>query len=121
MLLNAASSCSKMSSISSIPAEKRNCVGEMPAGELDVSGFRGACVCLSDGGMIAFAPYRTFFSGGDLSIDVVLGRRNTFGPLHQTTLHPAYCAPDSFFTVGDAYTESYVLLPQGLLEKPRLF
>lgn len=96
-------------------------VGEMPAGELEVSGFGGACVGLSDGGMIAFAPYRTVFSGGDLSINVVLGRRNTFGPLHQTTLHPAYCAPDSFFTVGDAYTESYVLLPQGLLEKPGFF
>ncbi len=55
-----------------------------------------------------------------IELDLILSRRNTFGPLHQLPLlTPAY-APGNFVTEGEHYSSGYVLLPNGLLEQPRL-
>lgn len=93
---------------------------------LSIPSFEGACVRVRKGenvGMIAFAPYvldlSSFVSGDDqLWLDVVLTRRNTFGPLHQLPARTIAYGPESFVTEGDNYTDNYVLLPSGLLEKP---
>lgn len=64
---------------------------------------------------IAFAPYTEKISlQGELNIECVLTRRNTFGPHHLPTTHLEDCNPTLFVTENDAYTTDYVLIPQGL-------
>lgn len=53
----------------------------------------------------------------ELSIQLVLNRRNIFGPLHRFPLKQPYVAPDSFVCHD---LERYSLYPMGLLEKPLL-
>jgi hypothetical protein len=53
-------------------------------------------------------------------LEVVLTRRNTFGPLHQVPLYAAGYSPESFVTEGPAWTDEYALIPSGLLEAPVL-
>lgn len=69
--------------------------------------------------IIAFPPYR-----GEVrklqGIEVVLTRRNTFGPLHQKPKRAASYGPNSFMTTGEAWSEDYVLYEQGLLKKPEV-
>lgn len=98
-------------------------IGPCEASSLLVDGFAGACVRARRGdasGMIAFAPYETVVPDGegDLWLDVVLTRRNTFGPLHQLPARTVAYSPGSFVTSGSSWTYDYVLLPAGLLEAP---
>jgi len=53
-------------------------------------------------------------------VEVVLNRRNTFGPLHQKPLYTDYYAPESFITEGDTFSEDYMLVPNGILDTPVL-
>lgn len=87
--------------------------------------FEGACVKVRKGenvGIVAFTPYMlditSYVGSSPFWLDVVLTRRNTFGPLHQLPARTAAYGPESFVTEGDKYTDDYVLLPSGLLEKP---
>ncbi len=84
-------------------------------------GFGGALVKIhgKSDEIIAFPPYQADVT--DLrSIEVVLTRRNTFGPLHQCPKEaPAY-GPGNFMTVGEGWSDAYMLYPQGLLEKPEV-
>nr|WP_300776649.1 hypothetical protein [uncultured Acetatifactor sp.] len=85
------------------------------------SGFGGAFIKLhgKEEAAIAFPPYQAELE--DLrGIEVVLTRRNTFGPLHQYPKEaPAY-GPGNFMTTGQAWSDAYMLYPQGLLEKPEV-
>lgn len=56
-----------------------------------------------------------------VSLTVVLTRRNTFGPLHMLPALVDGYGPDSFTTTGKHWSDSYVLLPQGLLKPPEFF
>lgn len=93
---------------------------------LFVPSFEGACVKVRKGektDMIAFTPYMldiTSYAQGEDSfwLEVVLTRRNTFGPLHQLPARTGAYGPESFVTEGEKYTDKYVLLPSGLSEKP---
>lgn len=72
------------------------------------------CGCFNvNGSTVAFKPYSETFCG-DLELEVILTRRNTFGPLHQVTLYSQGYGPDNFNTVGDDYCDGYSLLPMGL-------
>ena len=64
---------------------------------------------------IAFAPYTAIINPSDrIDVEVVLTRRNTFGPLHQTTKNVHFFEPSCFVTEGDQFTMNYVLIEQGL-------
>jgi len=102
---------------------------DMEAEQLFVSvpAFEAACIKArashGDNGMIAFPPYetqvpnwRTGMSGFEL--EVVLTRRNTFGPLHQLPLRAHAYGPDNFTTGGDNFSQDYMLFPAGLLSAP---
>ena len=39
----------------------------------------------------------------DVALDVVLTRRNTFGPLHQVPLRTGHYGPDNFTTSGERW------------------
>lgn len=65
----------------------------------------------------AFPPYREDVKGLKW-IEVVLNRRNTFGPFHLYPMKAASYGPRTFMTQGDQWRDEYLLYPQGLLEKP---
>ncbi len=94
---------------------------------LGVPGFEAACVKVSGGGspvkMIAWQPYQADISdivssAKEILVEVVLTRRNTFGPLHQLPLRPWAYGPFSFVPEGKSYSENYTLIPSGLLADP---
>ena len=97
------------------------------AAEVEVSDFGGALIQLrgeSKKGtvekIIAFAPYREVIENLT-EIQVVLTRRNTFGPFHMKEKYAAEIGPLSFITEGENWTDSYVLFEQGLLAKPVIY
>ena len=55
-----------------------------------------------------------------LELEIVLTRRNTFGPLHQIPLKAQAYGPDNFITEGENFTEEYMLYPAGLLAAPEI-
>lgn len=83
--------------------------------------FGGACVRLigEEEKVLAFPPYQAEIAGFK-EIQLVLTRRNTFGPLHQLPAKAAAYGPDNFTTEGNQWSEGYVLLPQGLLTDPKI-
>ncbi|MCD9020190.1 hypothetical protein [Cohnella silvisoli] len=98
---------------------------------LEIPDFEAACikVKMADGEerMIAWQPYEAAISDiakrgetASLELEVILTRRNTFGPLHQLPLHtPAY-GPENWITGGKHFSDDYVLLPSGILSAPKL-
>lgn len=89
--------------------------------EVSVPHFEGACVKLigETDRLIAWAPYVERVKGLK-AVELVLTRRNTFGPLHQ---FPAVCVsygPDNFVTEGKEWSDAYMLLPQGIMEGMRV-
>ncbi len=68
---------------------------------------------------IAFPPYQADVRNLR-SIEVVLTRRNTFGPLHQCPKEAPSYGPGNFMTTGREWSDAYMLYPQGLLEKPEV-
>lgn len=78
--------------------------------------FEGALVKLigRENSIIAWPPYTAGVE--DLAgIQVVLTRRNTFGPLHALPARAGSYGPGNFLTEGEGWTEEYVLLEQGLV------
>jgi hypothetical protein len=91
--------------------------------------FAGACVKVRvpDGttSMIAWQPYEAELSysgsvSGPLELDVVLTRRNTFGPLHLIPALSEVYGPEHWRTEGTQFSPGYILLPTGLLRAPHL-
>jgi len=96
---------------------------------LGIPGFEAACVKISGVGspvrMIAWQPYQAEVSdivngANEILVEVVLTRRNTFGPIHQLPLRPWAYGPFSFVPEGESYSDNYTLIPSGLLADPEL-
>lgn len=96
---------------------------------LNAEGFLGACLKVVKGNreeMIAWAPYEANISklvtrSESFELELVLTRRNTFGPLHQKPLLSAAYGPDNFITKGDGFADEYMLIPQGLINAPVVY
>lgn len=96
---------------------------------LSFSEFEAACLKIRSTGqktrMVAWQPYTADITEEvqnrrNFNIEVVLTRRNTFGPLHLNPVHsPAY-GPEHFVTEREAFSDRYMLIPSGLLEPPQL-
>ena len=54
-------------------------------------------------------------------MEVILTRRNTFGPLHQLPALVDGYGPGNFLSKGDRWSDGYVTLPQGLLGQPEFY
>ncbi len=90
--------------------------------------FEAACIKIKDVNnekmkMIAWQPYEVeisdlFKENNDIELEVVLTRRNTFGPLHHVPLYPEAYGPGHFTTDGEGFTKQYNLIPSGLLNEP---
>lgn len=87
---------------------------------VNFGGCQGAVSKVKDrvhGEYVAYAPYESsiFDVDGELAVEVVLTRRNTFGPLHYAPVFSGAYGPEIFLPEGKDYTDSYALIPQGLL------
>jgi hypothetical protein len=86
--------------------------------------FGGAVACLNlPGGepiILPFKPHETMLPGAidALVCEVVLTRRNLFGPLHLVPKKQNAITPASFRSSGPAYSPTPQLFPSGLLAAP---
>ena len=109
-----------------IPVARRLDSGEKAF--LELGEWEGACARVGEPGhetIIAWQPYRAEVTQAargseSIALELILTRRNTFGPLHQTTLRDAAYGPGNFVTEGDDFSRNYVLYPAGLLDAPEL-
>jgi len=93
--------------------------------------FGAACVKVvsekdNASNLIAWQPYQADITdevkgSPTIELQVVLTRRNTFGPLHQVPRKVAGYGPDNFVTTGKAFTQEYMLYPSGLLAEPVVY
>ncbi|MCI6466597.1 MAG: hypothetical protein MSA90_14175 [Faecalicatena sp.] len=83
--------------------------------------FAGSCVkIIGDSTEVLFAPPYMSEMNQPRNLEVVLTRRNTFGPLHCSRKRlPAY-GPEVFLMDQEEWQDEYSLIGQGLLEKPRI-
>ncbi|WP_130860634.1 glycosyl hydrolase [Gracilibacillus phocaeensis] len=96
---------------------------------LSFSEFEAACIKIHSEDkktdMIAWQPYNANITDevrdrDNIDIEVILTRRNTFGPLHLNPVHSIAYGPEHFITEGEAFSDDYMLIPSGLLAKPQL-
>ncbi|QGQ98299.1 hypothetical protein EHS13_27150 [Paenibacillus psychroresistens] len=98
---------------------------------LSLPNFEAACIKVRTSGradqMIAWQPYEAEISdiaglsaADSIRLDVILTRRNTFGPLHQLPLLTWAYGPENWVTEGEKFSADYVLMPAGLLSAPQL-
>ncbi len=97
---------------------------------LEIPKFKGGCVKLivngQQAGIIAWQPYELditeFVQPGENQVQVQLisSRRNSHGPLHQTSPEPPWTGPENFITTGARWQEAYHLKPVGILQAPQL-
>jgi hypothetical protein len=104
--------------------------GKPPKGQrafLATPKFEAACIKVHAGKrpskMIAWQPYEAevteaMAAGEVIELEVVLTRRNTFGPLHLVPLRAGAYGPDHWVTEGQSWSQNYMLYPSGLLEAP---
>jgi hypothetical protein len=73
--------------------------------------------------MIGWQPFETRITedaakNKSLSLELVLNRRNTFGPLHQVPKRSAGYGPPNWITGGAGWSDDYQFYPSGLLQPP---
>lgn len=97
---------------------------------LRVSQYRGALLDVAlDGaaaGRIVYSPYAlrlpdTLPGKHRLDIRLYGNRYNTFGQLHNADATMEWFGPNSWRTIGDAFTYEYRLKPAGILKSPELY
>jgi len=110
-----------------IPMRQRLGAGERAF--IELPGFEGACAKVSSEGrtprMIAWQPYEAEITEdvrdpGTIFVDVVLTRRNTFGPLHLVPKRSGAYGPGHWISGGKQWSDAYQLWEAGLLAPPRL-
>ncbi|MDF7822579.1 glycosyl hydrolase [Pontiellaceae bacterium B12227] len=87
------------------------------AGRLKLSAIGGACARV-DGQVLGWDPFEADISDCSQTVDVevVLTRRNTFGPLHDCAQGRMHNGPDHWLTEGDEFSIDSVLVPSGILQ-----
>jgi hypothetical protein len=77
----------------------------------------GACAKVN-GRILGWDPFEAEVSGADgfADVEVVLTRRNTFGPLHDAVRDRYWVGPQHFITEGEEWTGDCVFEPSGLLK-----
>jgi len=90
------------------------------AKRLRLSKLGAACVKVN-GQVLGWDPFEADLSGcaGMVEVDVVLTRRNTFGPLHDTIgLDRGWIGPECFIAEGNDFSPACIFIESGLLEAP---
>lgn len=86
-----------------------------------VDEYEGACLKLigEEDTILAWPPLRAKVKGLK-EIQLILNRRNTFGPLHAYPERAYAYGPENFLTSGEAFKDEYMLLPQGIMKAPSI-
>lgn len=95
---------------------------------MEIPAFGGACLnlILSEGKSkkkitLGWAPYRLLLEGErHAELEVVLTRRNTFGPLHDNVPDRTHNGPDHWLTEGEFFIREPQFVPSGLLLSPEV-
>jgi hypothetical protein len=74
----------------------------------------GACAKV-DGQILGWDPFEAEVSGKNAEVQIILTRRNTFGPLHDTVQNRPWNGPDHWLTEGAEFSSAPILQPAGLL------
>ena len=93
---------------------------------LTVPEFEGACLKVVANGntqIIGWQPYEADITDAlaetdEIALELVLRRRNLFGPLHQLPVRAPNYGPNNWFTEGEGWSDEYQLWPVGLLAAP---
>lgn len=113
-----------------VPVPASTQAGREGAGlRIELPGFGGAVAVLRRGAgdgrseIMAFPPYAAELGcereeSEVLTCELVLTRRNLFGPLHLLPKDLSEIGPASFRTAGESFSDDYQLFPSGLLESP---
>jgi len=110
-----------------VPVPQRTGGGEHAF--IELPGFEGALAKVSSEGhsprMIAWQPYEAEITEDlrdrdAIFVDVVLTRRNTFGPLHLVPKRSDAYGPGHWITSGRQWSNDYQLWEAGLLAAPRV-
>ena len=80
----------------------------------------GAACARINGKILGWDPFEADVSGCGETVDVevVLTRRNTFGPLHDVLDPRPGIGPVNFVTEGDEFSAECILIESGLVEEP---
>jgi hypothetical protein len=111
----------------SLPIKNNNSAGK---GIISAPKNEGALIkVFTDNKLVGCAPWHPYevditeaikSNADKIELEVVLTRRNTFGPLHQIPLIAPGYGPANFITGGDNFSEDYMLYPAGLLAAPEI-
>lgn len=96
---------------------------------LKATQFGGSCIRVRGGGREVLLPWQPYEeevtdlveAAEALELEVILTRRNTFGPLHQLPALVDGYGPGNFLSKGEKWSDGYVTLPQGLLGEPEFY
>lgn len=82
---------------------------------LTLKNMYGAAAVNVNGKTVAWKPYTVEVEPcTHIEVQLVLTRRNTFGPLHQPPPVAGAYGPDSFLSDGSSWSDDFVVLPCGL-------
>jgi len=73
-----------------------------------------------NGQLLGWDPFEAEVSGPVAEVEIILTRRNTFGPLHDTVKNRPWNGPDHWVTEGPECTTECILTPAGLLAPPQV-
>jgi hypothetical protein len=93
----------------------------LPAGtqKIRLPEIGGACAKVN-GQVLGWDPFEADVSGDSATVEIILTRRNTFGPLHDAGGPRDWTGPDHWLTDGDDYSDAPLLIPSGLLTPPEV-
>jgi hypothetical protein len=68
-----------------------------------------------NGQILGWDPFEVDVAGDVAEIEVILTRRNTFGPLHDRLAPRDWTGPQHFVTEGAEFSPEPIIYPSGLL------
>ncbi|MGE4490565.1 MAG: glycosyl hydrolase [Kiritimatiellales bacterium] len=77
----------------------------------------GACAKVN-GRILGWDPFEAEVSGDTVDVEIILTRRNTFGPLHDSVKGRRHNAPNHWLTEGADFSKNFILIPGGCLKAP---
>ncbi|WDE97173.1 glycosyl hydrolase [Lentisphaera profundi] len=96
----------------------------VPAGseKLRLPQIAGACAKVK-GQVLGWDPFIAELDGKEelLEVEVILTRRNTFGPLHDAVEGRYWVGPQHFTTEGDEWSDPCIFVASGLLAAPVIY
>ena len=68
--------------------------------------------------VLGWDPFEADVCGKVVDVEIILTRRNTFGPLHDAVKGRMHNEPNHWLTEGTDYRPEPILIPSGLLSDP---